>query len=178
MLALLVQRVEEGLWTNVNATERAVEGVDVGAWLASRSNDNARLSFGIASRYIGRHGAENLFVCVTGPLDPLAAARVPEANAVRDVNTIRATLELEKSERTERWLEREAAKPPPPRPPLKARRKSSARTPRDAPPSPDRDAAAPPTGDPASAEGARAATARQPRARRRLQKRGRQPPRR
>ena len=95
MLALLVQRVEENVWTNVNATERVVADVDVGAWLASRSNDNARLSFGIASRHIGRHAADNLFVCVTGPKDPLAAARVPEANAVHDVNTIRATLEID-----------------------------------------------------------------------------------
>ena len=136
----------------MRAIERAVEGVEVGAWLASRTNDNARLAFGIAAIYIGRALADNLFVCVTGPKDPLATARVPEANAVRDVNTIRATLELDKSERTQRWLEREAAKPPPPRPPLKARRKSGAKTPHEAPPSPDRGDAAPPTADPPSAE--------------------------
>ena len=152
MLALLVQRAEEGVWTNVNAIERVVADVNIGGWLMAVANQPARATFGIASRHIGRALAENLFVCVTGPKDPLAAARVPEANAVRDVNTVRATLELDKSERTQRWLEREAAKPPPPRPPLKARRKSGAKTPHEAPPSPDRGNAAPPTADPLSAE--------------------------
>ena len=94
MLALLVQRVKkkEGLWTNANAIERAVEGVDIGAWLASRTNDNARLSFGIATTHIGRPVAENFYVCVTDPKDPLGAAWVPKANAVRDVSTICAVL--------------------------------------------------------------------------------------
>ena len=152
MLALLVQRAEEGVWTNVNAIESVVADVNVRGWLKAVANQPARATFGIASTYIGTQSPSNLFVCVTGPKDPLAAARVPEANAVRDVNTIRATLELDKSERTQRWLEREAAKSPPPRPPLKARRKSGAKTPHEAPPSPDRGDAAPPTADPLSAE--------------------------
>ena len=72
-----MQRVEEGVWTNVHAIESAVEGVDVGGWLKASANQPAREIFGIASRRIGRHDADNLFVCVTGPKDPLAAARVP-----------------------------------------------------------------------------------------------------
>jgi hypothetical protein len=120
-----VQRAEEGVWTNVNAIESVVADVNVRGWLKAVANQPARATFGIASTYIGTQSPSNLFVCVTGPKDPLAAARVPEANAVRDVNTIRATLELDKSERTQRWLEREAAKPPPPRPPLKERLNAS-----------------------------------------------------
>ena len=152
MLALLVQRVEEGAWTNVHAIESAIEGADIGGWLKASANQPARATFGIAAIYIDRALADNFFVCVTGLKDPLAAARVSETKAVRDATTIRAVLEQDKSERTQRWLEREVAKPPPPPPPLKARRKSGAKTPCDAPASPDRDAASLLTDDPASAE--------------------------
>ena len=110
MLVLLVQRAEEGVWTNVHAIESAVEGADVGGWLKAVANQPTRAAFGIAAIYIGRALAENFFVCVTGPKDPLAAAKVPEAKAVRDATMIRAVLEQDKSERTKRWLEREAAK--------------------------------------------------------------------